>query len=134
MSAADILKGLSEAAPMLLSLIPGGALVAPWVSAGLGLASRAARAGLSPEHITRIDLAALGSRRAEADARLDALVPRPGPGVRGFPHDGGGVRAAHPVGVARDVPSTDPEVQTVDAGFYPDDLPPGEQGPGTVLP
>lgn len=65
MTPADILDTLAP----LLGGIP---IAGPFIAAGLGLAARVARAGLTPEHITRIDVAKLRELEADADSRLDA--------------------------------------------------------------
>lgn len=45
-----------------------------FISAAIDLAARVARTGLTPEHITRIDVAKLRELEADADSRLDALA------------------------------------------------------------
>lgn len=52
--------------------IRGAAVVTSWLGPLLRLGARMASAGLTPEHITRIDVARLRELEADADTRLDA--------------------------------------------------------------
>lgn len=63
-----ILAAASDAA----SAIPGAAVVTSWLGPLLRFGARMAAAGLTPEHITHIDVAALVTLVTEADSRLDA--------------------------------------------------------------
>lgn len=63
-----ILAAASDAA----SAIPGAAVVTSWLGPLLRFGARMAAAGLTPEHITRIDVVRMLELEADADSRLDA--------------------------------------------------------------
>lgn len=60
---------------------PGSDALTSWLGPLLRLGARMASAGLTPEHITRIDVDRLRELEADADSRLDARAERHDRGV-----------------------------------------------------
>lgn len=69
---AEVLTGLSEATTLVGALVPGAGIVTAWLGPLLSKGAEMARAGLTPQHITHIDVAALVTLVTEADSRLAA--------------------------------------------------------------
>lgn len=145
-TAAEVLTGLSEATTLIGALVPGAGLVTSWLGPLFAKGAEMARAGLTPQHITRIDVAALKRLVAESDASLDARAEAHDAEKhrRGFAYDSGGERAARPAQNAFELrnaeecgPYVDPATGAVSSEPIPaeaHDAPPSTEPAPSVYP